>query len=250
MPSTDNNMIIYHHLGLGDHFMCHGIVRHYAREGYDIITFAKPHYHDTVSYMYRDLDNVTILSMDDREVLQYIHNSPISNVVYSGYKHPLWETEIYSGKNFDYIFYHNAELDLSHKWDDFYIERDEELEMTLFNRFKDNYGITEGEYVFIHDTSDRAYTEFGRGPTGDAIDTNYVNHKDLPIVTPENVKFNMCEYMYLLEHAKEIHVVNSSFYNLIELINTNGELYYHEYIRGGGVSMRKDWNIIKEPFNG
>ena len=79
----------------------------------------------------------------------------------------------------------------------------------------------------------------------------YVDNKTFPIIYPENIKFNMLDYMYLLEHAAEIHMINSSFLNLVELIHTTGKLFYHIYPRPNDcLVLRKPWIKILESYNG
>lgn len=217
----------------------------------NIVTFAKSIYIDTVRYMYRDLVNVTVLEMDDVDVVNYIRDK--DDVMCIGYMgkdwHSLYEVNIDTIK-LDWMFYHQANIQLDVKWDSFYVEREMDREMELFNRFKNIYGIEEGKYVFYHDTSKRAYDGFSRGAVGGEIDFRYIDNKTLPIIRPEDVKFNMFDYRYLLENAAELHMINSSFFNLTELIHTNGKLFYHVYPRPYDcLTCRKPWIKLMEPKN-
>ena len=45
---------IYHHLGLGDHIICNGIVRHFKEIHKTVTVFCRPNYFTNVEYMYRD----------------------------------------------------------------------------------------------------------------------------------------------------------------------------------------------------
>ena len=61
----DNQVYIYHHLGLGDHFHCNGVVRSLINEKYrdtKVKLFAKEKYSEMVKFMYRDLSNLEIIS--------------------------------------------------------------------------------------------------------------------------------------------------------------------------------------------
>ena len=245
-----SKIYIYHHLGLGDCFMCHGIIRTNARIYDQVITFAKPAYIETVRYMYRDLANVLVIAMDDAEVLQYLNTVNRNDVLCIGYLGKDWNT-VYAGQGdvvkLDEMFYRQAELPLSVKWDAFYISRDMDAEMELFNRFREKSNIQEGKYIFIHDANKKAYDGFFRGDIGDGLDLNHIEDKSLPVIEPESIKFNMCHYIYLLENAAEIHVMNSSFLNLIELINPKGKLFYHVYPRPGDcLRSRKPWIKLLE----
>ena len=53
---------------------------------------------------------------------------------------------------------------------------------------------------------------------------------------------NIFLYKDLIRDAKEIHCVNSSFVHLVDRVETNGKLYYHD-VRGGIIKLRKKWDI-------
>ena len=61
---------ILHHLGLGDHFHCNGVVRSLLKEKYKdtkVILFAKQKYLKMVQFMYRDLHNLKVISISNDE---------------------------------------------------------------------------------------------------------------------------------------------------------------------------------------
>lgn len=240
---------IYHHLGLGDCIMCNGLVRYFASKNDVVTTFCKPHYVETVRHMYRDLNNVMVLGLDDADVMAFMNTIPPTESVVVGHVGAEWN-DIYENQKapvdqqikLDWMFFHQAGLPLDLKWVMFHIKRDHNREMAVFNRFKEKYGIEEGKYVFVHDTSQQAYDGFPRPGVGGEIDHKYIEDKSLPILRPENVKFNMLDYAYLIEHAAELHMINSSFYNLADLIPTNGKLFYHIYPRPYDcITSRKPW---------
>ena len=78
-------IILFHHLGLGDHIMCHGIVRQYCQLHRKVVTFAKEHNYDSVSFMYRDLENLEIIKGDDSVAKNYIKENPHVRVKYVGF---------------------------------------------------------------------------------------------------------------------------------------------------------------------
>lgn len=46
---------ILHHLGLGDHIMLNGLVRHYAETWQEVVVFIMQNQKETVEFMYKDL---------------------------------------------------------------------------------------------------------------------------------------------------------------------------------------------------
>ena len=51
----------------------------------------------------------------------------------------------------------------------------------------------------------------------------------------------------LIEIAREIHCVDSSFLNLVERSKTKAKLYFHDLF-GASIELRKDWYHIKYEY--
>jgi len=49
---------IYHHLGLGDHYVCNGMVRELIKNETTAVLFCKEHNMPTVEAMYKDCKNL------------------------------------------------------------------------------------------------------------------------------------------------------------------------------------------------
>ena len=99
---------IYHHLGLGDHIICNGIVRHYKELHKTVTVFCKPHYFTNVDYMYRDDDDIIVLPIgEDSDVINYInqHNLQLDLIMVG-----FGRTGSEQGKTFDEGFYHTVNL--------------------------------------------------------------------------------------------------------------------------------------------
>ena len=52
--------------------MCNGIVREYCKRYDQVVIFSKPHNYPTISFMYRDLSNLTIIRGDDTFAKEFI----------------------------------------------------------------------------------------------------------------------------------------------------------------------------------
>ena len=67
---------IYHHLGLGDHIICNGLVRKIKESHEKVVVFCKTPNYENVSYMFKDDSNIIIKPFDtDELVSQYIQTN-------------------------------------------------------------------------------------------------------------------------------------------------------------------------------
>ena len=214
----NETFFIYTHLGLGDAIICNGLIRNLISRDpqarYRI--FCKEIYQNSVSFMYRDLENLeTVPFLGDEEVRYYIIQNKPKNLIRVGFENIDVVT-----KRFDQSFYDQFGIEFSKRWDDFKVDRDVERESSLFNRL----GLEKGNYVFIHDDQKRGYK----------IDRRNVVNDDLRIVTPEDCDTdNLFDWCMVLENAKELHFMDSCFKLLYDSIPGNQKMsFYHTYIRG------------------
>lgn len=187
--------------------------------------------------MYRDLRNVevwesqTTLPSSEKNLINLTKNYSVLKL---GIGNDNWNNDIQG--NFDKICYGQAGLFLNIKWDCCHLERDMELESQYFEKYQKKYNITEGKYIFVHDE--------GTHPNNKIIDKKYFINKNYTVVRPGSEKYNIFGFIYLIENAAEIHVLNSSFFNLIELfVTTKAKLFYHIHASGYGdtISTKKPW---------
>jgi len=217
---------IHHHLGLGDHIINNGMVRHFCKEYGAISLFAYNHNLKNVEYMYRDIDRVKIIGVEsDMEADEYVskNNLDCMKIIRSSQKCDL---------PFDKAFYKLAGLDFSVRFNEFYYERDLEEEKRVLNTLNpDNE-----RYVFIHDDPSRRFKI-----NMDRIRTSYR-------VIMNDKRFNVFDYLTLIERAEEIHFMQSSFKELIcsyKLMKP--KLYQHNYVRNyGGYLNSSGLNEIQE----
>lgn len=122
---------IYHHLGLGDHIICNGLVRHFREIYNEVSVFCKPHNYDNVNYMYRDDDKIKVLSIgNDNDVYNYIVDNNITNeTVWVGF-HLMNE----SMGTFDECFYKIVDLPFEYRFSKFKLQRDFEKENIVYNK--------------------------------------------------------------------------------------------------------------------
>jgi hypothetical protein len=205
---------IYHHLGLGDHIICNGMVRHYKEIYGKVTVFCKPHNYENVKYMYRDDEDITVLSVgEDWDVNVYIFENKISkDVIKIGFDKLI----NYPMTKFDEAFYKIVEIPFEYRFSKFLFLRDLEKEGEAFNFVNPN----NEEYIFVHGNVDR-----------NKIRT------DLKII--ENpIKFGVFDILKIIENATEVHIMESSIKCLVNsYIFEKPSFYYHQYIRGYDESL-------------
>jgi hypothetical protein len=203
---------IYHHLGLGDHIICNSIVRNFC-DSYDTVyLFVKPHNYKNVEFMYRDLTNITLIKGYDNFCENYIKRK---NYIKIGFD------ELDRSISFDKSFYKQSNLHFEMKWSDFHIERDYEKENKLYRE------LINIEYIFVHDDIDRGFKV-----------REDLLPKDIKIIRP-SMEYDFFDYCKIIENAKEIHLMESSYKCLVEHLNIKSKrLFYHTYIRNYPKNIR------------
>ena len=221
-----DKIYIHHHLGLGDHIICNGLVREFAKVFNQVFLFSKPHNFGNVSFMYRDLDNLTVIEADDSVAVNYI----ISNELQKYYLRVGHENMV-RGYNFDESFYQQVNIDFQKRWDSFFIERDTKSEDTPFNELNPN----DEPYALIHNT----------GSDGiDRIDYSKIDVTLKQIIIPK--KYGFFDFIKLIENSTEIHCIDSSFIHLVNSLNVDNKKYFHKnYInRNFDFTLKGEWTVI------
>lgn len=229
-----SSILLYHHLGLGDHIMCHGIVREYCKKYDKVSIFSKSHNYTSVSFMYRDLKNLTIIQGDDifAENFILLNASMYDEVKRIGFQN----LDRSTGAPLEWQFYQLAGVPFEKKWSSFFVERDFEKEHALYDLVA-----PKKDYAFVHEDRERHYI-INRDKIGG----------DCEIITPDKeVTENIFDYCTIIEKAEEVHVIDSSFMFLIDCLgyeNPNQKLFIHRYARENNdwqlPILKKDWYVL------
>ncbi len=133
---------IYHHLGLGDHIICNGLVRHFKELYGELSVFCKNHNVENVEYMFRDEPKIKIIEIvDDFQVNTFIYQNQIQNdLIKVGFFNDGSE------KTFDKFFYKMVNIPFEFRYSKFYYERNTTIEEEVFQK----YNIDNSEYIFVH----------------------------------------------------------------------------------------------------
>lgn len=186
--------------------------------------FVKPHNFTSVSFMYRDLLNLKfIVTNNDDECNKFLFKKKDKIIIGFENSH---------SKSWDEYFYYQHNIDFSHRWDSFKVDRDMERELKLYG----NLNPTNEEYVIVHK----------KGSDGiDRIDYSKIDGNFKKIFV-ENYTDNIFDYLTLIERAKEIHCIESSFHVLVDSLELNLKLYFHtnKNNRGFNHKIKQNWNIV------
>jgi hypothetical protein len=219
---ADSRVFIAGHMGLGDHILCNGIYREYAKLFRICVIPVSRKYVGTLHDMLKDLKNVFLLACDDDlnlpQVLalrtHYLElGFKILNLGTFGENH----TDGMSIR-FDESYYNQAKVDFQKRWSAFYYPREFDEEISLFELL----GCKQGEYIFLHEDPKR----------GMIIDRSLLDTTK-KIITPLKVSSNskFFNYGYVLQNASEIHCIESSFAALIESLQISVPKFAHRYAR-------------------
>lgn len=198
---------IYHHLGLGDHIICNGLVRFLQKKYETVSVFVKKHNHNNVSYMFRDNKNIILIPLkDDIEVNQFIKNN---NVTFELIKVGHEKMSFIPHNVFDEGFYLSINLPFYLRFSEFYFERDFEKEKKIYQSLNpDNK-----KYIFTHGV-------------------NKNKHRSDLMVIDNPIQFNIFDLLYTIENAEEVHLMESSLKCLVNSYKMKKpKMFYHQYVR-------------------
>jgi hypothetical protein len=227
-----NSVYIYHHLGLGDHIICNAIVRTNAVKYDWVYLFSKS---KNVIRMFRDLSNLRVISLDN-DISFFIQINPLKNYLIIGHTAE-WFKKLHTGifKTFDEGFYISAGIPIEDRWNKFHMERDLSREKETYYdklKLKDNQ-----EYIFLHNDL----------RTGREINFSHIR-KDIKIINPSDFNnIGIFDFIYTIEKAAEVHVIDSSFSCLIDTMQIDTKsLFLHSYARSDSPNpkFKLNWKIL------
>lgn len=208
---------VYHHLGLGDHIICNGLVRSLLHTSESIVLLCYSHNETNVRYMYRDEPRITILPFDNENlIISFIENNSAFDWRIIGQRDPKFNELVSTGTSFDAAFYEIAKVPFHHKFTKFYLQRDLEAEETLYQTLNPN----NDPFIYLQDDADRGFN----------LNLNIIR-KDLRIIK-NDISFKVFDYLTLLERAQEIHLMESSVHALVDNYRlVKPKLFLHKYVR-------------------
>jgi hypothetical protein len=183
--------------------------------------------------MFKDLNNIRIVPVSgDSDMIGYINfaSKYIDNILKIGiFGHNFMKNV----NSFDESFYKQSSINYSCRWDNFryVIEQEKQLE------------IPDKEYIFVHDDISRNLN----------IKSEYL--KNANIYRPNHMlgkqsSSSIFHYINILEKAKEIHCMDSSFACMIDHLPflKQKKKFIHRYLRkeSNNPEYLNNWNILND----
>ena len=220
-----DEIIVHHHLGLVDAIICNGIINLITEKSIKVnIPVLKKNY-DQLSFLYSENDYVNLFTVENE------------NTIYKNSKQIL---RLGFEKNFGFFnssFYKQLDIPYEYSFEYFKLPINTEKEQGLEDHLFDFYKIKK-DYILVHRTS-----SYGT--------INLKLNKNLPIIYVEkdsDIYKNIFYYRSLILNATEIHCIDSSFLHLVERVDTNAKLFFHNLKKENQGSEKlelyKNWNII------
>ena len=185
-----------------------------------------------------------------RNIIKKIKSKKKINFISIGFENYHKTQRLNPDKSFpwpcDIVFYKQFNIPFKYRFLNSYWKRDIKSEKRLFKKL---IGINQ-PYAFVHDDQDRNFI----------INTKKIN-PNLKIIKNDKKEL-IFNFGLILERAKEIHIMESSFRQIIEVLNTKNIKLYLYKGRGGEYSIdlynkrkkkwvgtSKKWKIIKKSID-
>lgn len=216
------HICIYHHLGLGDHIICNGLIRFLSKTYDNISLLYKRHNKKAVECMYSDLKNINTLEIRNDMEAEIITTQESVCVRLGIVLNQNFPTSM----NWAEVFYYQIGVPYEYSWQYFH-----------YNKPIHQNTIPLEPYVFLCNS----------GSDGiDGLDYSKIN-TNLKKIYSNNGEF--FDNIDLIQHAAEIHCINSAYIHLIDRININSttKLFYHKNFKlkpFSNFTLKKEWIIV------
>lgn len=216
-------VILHHHLGLGDHFICNGLVNHLA-ETQIVHLPCKRAYRATIACLYGEQPNVDVFPVDDEaaDVADAAHrlNAEILRVGFGRVDRA----------RFDRSFYEQLGVPFEYRYSKFRLPSRIPHEEDVFHALAGGHE----RYGLVHREASRGVYALRLPPSMFVIE----------ITRRAGAIFeNLLSYRRLIERAAEIHCVNSSVIHLVDSIAPLAALYYHDVWKRN-FQTRLQWQTV------
>lgn len=220
-----NSVFVYHHLGLGDHIVCNGMVRYILNKSNSDFLFlpVKTHNHETVSSMYSDDHRIVCLPVNsDADVPNLSQINSCRSFHRAGFEK--------TRSDWDVSFYDSVGVPFSERWNSFKVNRNPEREKMLFSLLNLN---VDDPYIVVHDVS--SIGKFDKMK----IDTNGKR-----VVKIEKLTGNLLDWCSVIEGADEFHGIDSSVVHLAQSLNTKVGFVHASTATPPQIGSPENWFLV------
>ncbi len=207
------SFIVHHHLGLGDFFICNGLVNSLAKQHGQIFLACKEKNYETIGSLYKDNSQVKVFVVrnEPQDIFDFSNKNQIP-ILHVGF-------QFCDLSNFESSFYLQLGYDPQMQYSAFTLPLDTLQPNKMFFDWIDDKG---KEYVFVHNQS--------------SLETfNLHIESKLPqYIVKKSQTANILDYVPLMLAAKEIHLINSSIQALVwPLLMQNyfgkTQIFFHDF---------------------
>ena len=211
-------IIIYHHLGLGDHIHCNGLIRFMLKQirNAEIYIFTRENFKKMIKFMYRDEKKIKliIIPKNINDESSYVNNF-LKKIKYFKFYKICFENikrnlhQINKNLTVDQLFYKQMNISYKKRYTQTFWQRDLVKEKKLYNKL-----IKIKPYIFIHDDAKRGFT------IPDALINPKFN------IIRNDPKNSIFDYGLILENASQIHLMESSIRCMLETLKPKKKIFY------------------------
>lgn len=234
------DLLIRGNMGLGDHILTNGLVRHFAKAEPNRIIHVpcKTHNAPSVKWMFSDVDTIEVKSVADDfaadRMAQEFEDAGIAEVLRLS---STWPDGSNPPKGFDEAFYLSAGVPFEQRWEGFHVERDRDIEIKFPN-----------PHIFVHDDPERGMAINPLDVYKHRSPVSRFEPMFLTAVGKGHVE-NIFSFWNAIEVASAIHCIPSCFSAWIDSMNIEMKgtpLFLHASARPGWDrhTYRKDWTIL------
>jgi len=212
---------VHHHLGLGDHIICNGLIRSLVGVRADTVSvFVRDGNLPRVARMFDNEPRIQLIPIPSDACVTDVSNLQFVNTHMQTHRGELLrlgfdQMNKAAQLNFDEVFYIFAGVPFDNRWTKFYIRRDHTEEQRVLSKLNP----TREPYMFVHDDPSRGFS------------FDPPNSRGLKIIRNDPTE-DIFSMIGVLENATEIHCMESSFRCLIESIpSITCPLFLHKMVR-------------------
>jgi len=259
-------LYVHQHTRLGDMILCNGLIRSLLKKNKNcsINIFCRSKNIKLINFMYRDNKKIKLINMgenpklinekllskyEEKFITHFLRkkNIPKKDVITIGFENYQRIKNLNPDKKrpwpCDIIFYKQFNISFKKRFSETYWIRDKIKEKKLYNKL-----IKKNEkFIFVHDDPKRNIY----------IKKTYFDKKIKKIIK-NDIKENIFNYALILEKASEIHIMESSIRQIIEVLNIKTKKNFLYKGRGGEhdvdlynnklkkfIGTNKRWKTIK-----